>query len=327
MTILVVHTLIGMGSATSISLGPLCGHAVLSAGPNSPAPQRVRPALRGHRRAAARIAPVPATSAIVHLLEVAGGPLRVHPEHPMPVFPLLPPGEARWVEETETDVIVPVPVAGMDGIAALAVGRGFDGRVVREVDVPFFEAVGSMAGLAAERLRLLDAGEAAPEPPPARECPVCRSLAGAGEAPGCECGQAYVETDVPHLLARKFRLTRRLGTGGMGAVYLARDLRLDRDVAIKTLIGTSALRLMQLKAEAWAMATVAHPAVAQIHSVESWRGRPFGLGAAAQVDTLVVHWPGGETARYANLPAGREVHIVEGADVVETIMLENQPRP
>ena len=32
---------------------------------------------------------------------------------------------------------------------------------------------------------------------------------------------------------------------------------------------------MGLKPEAWAMATVTHPAVAQIHGVESWRGRPF----------------------------------------------------
>ena len=32
---------------------------------------------------------------------------------------------------------------------------------------------------------------------------------------------------------------------------------------------------MGLKPEAWAMATMTHPAVAQIHGVESWRGRPF----------------------------------------------------
>ena len=172
-------------------------------------------------------------------------------------------------------MIVPVPVPGMDGVGALVVGRRFDGRIVRGVDVPFLEALGSMAGLAAARVRLLDAGEAASEPPPAQECPICGSLAGSGEVPGCECGAAYVETDVPQLLAGKYRLTRRLGTGGAGTVYLARDLRLDRDIAIKTIAGTSALRLMQLKPEAWAMATVAHPAVAQIHGVESWWGRPF----------------------------------------------------
>ena len=223
----------------------------------------------------ARIAPLPDASCIVHLLEIVGGPLRVHPEHPASIFPLLPPADAAWVEETETDVIVPVPIPGMGGISALVVGRRFDGRIVRSADVPFLEALGSMAGLAAARLRLLDATEAPEEPGPARECPVCRSLAGAGEPPECECGAAYVETEAPRLLAGKFRLIRRLSAGGMGAVYLARDLHLDRDVAIKTLADTSLPRLMQLKAEAWAMVTVAHPAVAQVHGIESWRGRPF----------------------------------------------------
>ena len=136
------------------------------------------------------------------------------------------------------------------------------------------------------RLRLPDAGEAAPEPPEAWECPLCRSLVGAGEAPACECGPAYVETDVPQLLAGRFRVTRRLGAAAMGAVYLARDLRLDRDIATKTMLGTSAPRLIQLKPEASATATVAHPAVAQLHGVESWRGRPFLVVEFLSGDTL-----------------------------------------
>ena len=37
----------------------------------------------------------------------------------------------------------------------------------------------------------------------------------------------------------------------------------------------SVSRLMRMKPEAWAMATVTHAAVAQIHAIESWRGRPF----------------------------------------------------
>ena len=97
----------------------------------------------------------------------------------------------------------------------------------------------------------------------------------AGEPPACACGSAHVATEVPKLLAGKFRLTRRLGAGGMGAVYLARDLRLERDVAIKILRARSLGRLMGLKPEAWAMSTVTHPGVAQIYGVESWRGRPF----------------------------------------------------
>ena len=266
------------------------------------------------RAATAGIAPLPGRSAIVHLLEVIGGPLRVHPEHPMSIFPLLPPDEARWVEETETDLIVAVPAPGIGGVGALVVGRRFDGRIVRAVDVPFLEALGSIAGLAAARLRLLDEGEATPEPPPARECPLCHSLAGAGEAPGCGCGRPYVETDVPRLLAGKFRLTRRLGTGGMGAVYLARDLRLDREIAVKTMVGTSTLRLMQLRPEAWAMATVAHPAVAQIHGVESWRDRPF----------LVVEFLSGGTLAdrllQGPVPPAEAVHVIAVlADALEAL--------
>ena len=62
----------------------------------------------------------------------------------------------------------------------------------------------------------------------------------------------------------------------MGAVYVARDLRLDRDVAVKTVTATSSVSLlMGLQPEALAMATVTHPAVAQIYTIESWRGRPF----------------------------------------------------
>ena len=223
----------------------------------------------------ARVAPLPRQAAIVHLLDTAGGPVRVEPAGRPSVFPLLPPDDAAWVTETGADVIVPVPGPGTDVLGVLVVGRRLDGRVVRTVDLPFLEALGAAAGLALARLELLDAPAAGSgEAPPAVECPVCRSVTEAGAPPECACGSAYVTTEVPKWLAGKFRLTRRLGAGGMGAVYLARDLRLERDVAIKILTARSLGRLRGLTPEAWAMATVTHPAVAQIHGVEVWLGRP-----------------------------------------------------
>ena len=202
--------------------------------------------------------------------------MRVEPNGRPSVFTLLPPDEAAWVTETGADVIVPVPGPGTDVLGVLVVSRRLDGRLVRSVDLPFLEALGAAAGLALARLQLLDAPGGGPgEAPPAEECPVCRSVTEAGEPPGCACGSAYVATEVPKLLAGKFRLTRRLGAGGMGAVYLARDLRLERDVAIKILTARSLGRLMGLQPEAWAMSTVTHPGVAQIYGVEFWRGRPF----------------------------------------------------
>ena len=224
----------------------------------------------------ARFAPLGRQTAIVHLLETAGGPVRVEPNGRPSIFTLLPPDEAAWVTETGADVIVPVPGPGTDVLGVLVVSRRLDGRLVRSVDLPFLEALGAAAGLALARLQLLDApGAGQGEAQPAEECPVCRSVTEAGEPPACACGPAYVATEVPKLLAGKFRLTRRLGAGGMGAVYLARDLRLERDVAIKILTARSLGRLMGLQPEAWAMSTVTHPAVAQIYGVEFWRGRPF----------------------------------------------------
>ena len=224
----------------------------------------------------ARIASLPRASAIVHLLETAGGPLRVDPKDKTSVFPLLPPDDVAWVVETSADVILPLPGLGSEVSGVLVVGRRFDDRIVRTVDLPFLEALGAAAGLAVARLRLLQAPDARPlEAPPAQECPVCRCVVVAGAPPDCECEVGYKETEVPKLLAGKFRLARRLGVGGMGAVYLARDLQLARDVAIKTLGRASADHLMRLRPEARTMATVTHPAAAQIYGIEFWRGRPF----------------------------------------------------
>ena len=244
----------------------------------------------GHdlRAADADIAPLPRTSAIVQMLETSGEALRVHPSDAKSSFELLPREEAAWVTETAADVIVPVPGPGAEVVGLLVAGRRFDDRIVRPVDVPFLEVLAAAAGPAVTRLRLLE-GEAArrSEAPRAVECPVCRCVAETGGAPCCACGAAYVEAEAPRLLASKFRLMRRLGAGGTGSVYLARDIELDRDVAVKTLAEVSGARLSGLKSEARAMARVTHPAVPQIHSVESWRGRLF----------LVVEFlPGGTLA-------------------------------
>ena len=138
-----------------------------------------------------RIAPLPRQSAIVHLLETAGGPVRVDPTGRPSVFPLLPPDEAAWVTETGADVIVPVPGPGTEVLGVLVVGRRLDGRLVRAVDLPFLEALGAAAGLVLARLQLFDGpGAGSGDAPPAEECPVCRCLTAAGEAPGCACGPA-----------------------------------------------------------------------------------------------------------------------------------------
>ena len=220
-------------------------------------------------------APLPRTSAIAYVLEAEHGALRVHPSDPTSLFELLPPEEAAWVRATGADVLVPVPGPGGKLLGMVVVGRRFDDRVVRASDVPFLEVLAAAAGQAIARLQPPHGTAMAPEAPAALACPVCGCLIGGDEPPGCDCGKAYVETDVPRLLAGKYRLLRRLSGDEEAAVYLAWDLGLQRDVAVKTLTEAAGRRRPALHGEARAMARVAHPALAEIHGVESWRQRPF----------------------------------------------------
>ena len=68
-----------------------------------------------------------------------------------------------------------------------------------------------------------------------------------------------------------YRITGKLGEGGMGAVYRANDLKLNRDVAIKILpdgFGFDADRLARFTREAQLLASLNHPNIATIYGVE-----------------------------------------------------------
>ena len=68
-----------------------------------------------------------------------------------------------------------------------------------------------------------------------------------------------------------YQITAHLGEGGMGDVYRARDARLDRGVAIKTLpreFTSDADRLARFEREAKLLASLNHPNIAAIYGLE-----------------------------------------------------------
>ena len=72
-----------------------------------------------------------------------------------------------------------------------------------------------------------------------------------------------------------YRITGRLGQGGMGEVYRARDTKLEREVAIKVLpaaLAQDAERLLRFEREAHLLASLNHPHIAAIHGVEDTDG-------------------------------------------------------
>ncbi len=236
---------------------------------------------RGYRPAApdAAFALLPLASMLANVLEEIRIPLQVQPDAPGTAFDLLPPDEAAWAQAGGAAAIAPIGARGAAMAGVLVAGRRADAGRLCPVDLAFLDALAAAAGLALARLRLEGGPVRETPPPPARACVECGRVEAAAEAEAdgrCDaCGGAWAEAPVPALLAGKFLVERRIGAGGMGMVFRARDVGLDRPVAIKTLDGLSPARLARLKPEAQAMAALAHPGIAQIHGLETWRGRPL----------------------------------------------------
>ena len=90
-------------------------------------------------------------------------------------------------------------------------------------------------------------------------------------------------------VAGRYSLERELGRGGMGVVYLAREVRLDRPVAIKVLpparAAQPALRERFLR-EARTAAKLSHPNIIPIHAVDEAHAFVFFAMAYVEGETI-----------------------------------------
>jgi predicted Ser/Thr protein kinase len=95
--------------------------------------------------------------------------------------------------------------------------------------------------------------------------------------------------DLQAALAGEYSLQRELGRGGMGVVYLARDVQLDRDVAIKVLPAHLALdpsARERFLREARMAAGLSHPHIVPIHRVGEVGGFVFFVMSYVEGETL-----------------------------------------
>jgi serine/threonine protein kinase len=79
----------------------------------------------------------------------------------------------------------------------------------------------------------------------------------------------------PNRVFGHYRIEAVLGGGSFGTVYRARDLALDRTVALKVIRPGSPMAPEVLLAEARAAAALTHPNVCMIHAVDSSLGPPI----------------------------------------------------
>ncbi|WP_328651918.1 serine/threonine protein kinase [Micromonospora sp. NBC_00330] len=94
------------------------------------------------------------------------------------------------------------------------------------------------------------------------------------------------------LLAGRYRLLERLGSGGMSAVHRAYDEVLERDVAVKVLVASDTNARQRIRGEAKAAARLSHPHVTSVYD--------YGESAldGAQVPFVVMELLGGHTLEH-----------------------------
>jgi WD40 repeat protein/tRNA A-37 threonylcarbamoyl transferase component Bud32 len=93
---------------------------------------------------------------------------------------------------------------------------------------------------------------------------------------GSDAGSAPAKRTVPAIPG--YEIECELGRGGMGVVYKARTLRLNRPVALKMILAgahADAVAAVRFLAEAKAVAQLRHPNIVQIHHIGEADGLPF----------------------------------------------------
>jgi len=246
--------------------------------------------------------PLPAAGALPALLATDDDPLDLHSRATRPLVRRLPQGERDWLTACDAYLIVPMLIE--QRLAGLMVlGERKSEEPYGKEDRQLLRTLAGQLALTFDYSRLKGSpslvwgnSAATRTPPPLldeiRSCPACGRCY-PSDAGACELDQQLLvrEEGVPRTIEDKYLVTRILGRGGMGSVYMAMQKRLNRPVAVKVLlshlVGSSSMR-GRFEREARIVARLRHPGIVTIHD--------FGVLAAGHA-YLVMEYLEGQTLR------------------------------
>ena len=251
--------------------------------------------------------PLAADSKLVALAKLLGKPLETPHSESGWLQQQLPHAETDFLRRARIDLLVPIAAAPTATQVLLVLGVKKSEEPYSREDQELLEAIAASLALLLEK----------PVAPPAmvseafEECPTCGACYDTGSAKCPQDSAPLAVTRLPRLLSGRYRLDRRRGRGGMGAVYEALDTALDRRVAVKVirdeLVG-NAEAAERFQREARAAASFTHPNVVTIYD--------FGVAADTRAFLVMELLEGAalreEMKRLGQLAAERVLAVMRG---------------
>jgi len=203
-------------------------------------------------------------------------------DFPLPHHSNLPEGEEAWLTKLGVNLIV--PMSGADGRLAglLLLGEKKSEEPYTPNDRKLLEAIASQMAVVYENVWLKDQASREQKIKHevlerleeqqinlVKECPACGACYdSASDVCAKDQRELTLSLPVERTIDKKYRLEQLIGRGGMGAVYEATDLRLNRRIAIKIMLSNmfgDLTALRRFEREAQASARLNHPNIITVY--------------------------------------------------------------
>jgi len=203
-------------------------------------------------------------SRLIGLLRTLGKPMEVMLGESDRLRQQLPDQEMDFVQRARIDLLVPIAMSPGHDEALLALGVKRSEEPYTREDKELLDTIAASLAVLFEQealaaMRTTGAFE---------ECPVCGTCSDSGSGSCTLDGAALTPVPLRRTLAGRYRLERRRGHGGMGAVYEATDQALGRRVAVKVIreeFVHSTAAAQRFAREARAAGAFDHPNVVTVH--------------------------------------------------------------